>query len=232
VLHQILRKYGIYYAKARYMAAGIDWLWDLRRAGVGVTPVVFDVGANEGQTTTGVLETFPRATVHAFEPVRRTFELLQRNVAANGGVHCNHLAVSDTSAPVQMLSSSNSQLSRAASPSEVASGDRTLEGVEGTTVDAYCAQRGIRAIDVLKTDTEGFDVRVLKGAEGLLRAKAVRWVLAEVTFDPTDRSHSQFSEIEPWLTGRGMEIYAFYDAYHVDERRHLLFCNALFTQRA
>ena len=79
MLHELLNRYGIYYAKRRYMPRGIDWVWDLRRLCVGGgAPMVFDIGANEGQTTVQVLRHFPNATVHAFEPVRNTFNILQQ----------------------------------------------------------------------------------------------------------------------------------------------------------
>jgi hypothetical protein len=111
----------------------------------------------------------------------------------------------------------------------MASPATSLESVDGITVDAYCEQHGIRRVDVLKTDTEGHDLQVLQGADRMIRDGAVGWVLSEVTFDPTDHVHSQFSEIHSWLTARGLEVYCFYDHYFVREQKHHLFCNALFV---
>jgi FkbM family methyltransferase len=39
--------------------------------------------------------------------------------------------------------------------------------VECTTVDLFCVERNIKKIDVLKIDTEGFDLEVLKGAAAM-----------------------------------------------------------------
>src|SRR5258708_19791342 len=60
--------------------------------------VVFDVGANEGNTPKLYLEHFPRATVHAFEPVKSTFSRLQEALRNKPGVRLHHFAPSDSNA--------------------------------------------------------------------------------------------------------------------------------------
>jgi hypothetical protein len=42
-----------------------------------------------------------------------------------------------------------------------------------TTLDAWAMREGVREIDLLKIDVEGYDLPVLKGAAGLLRAQAI-----------------------------------------------------------
>jgi len=37
-----------------------------------------------------------------------------------------------------------------------------------TTIDAFCSANNIDQISVLKTDTEGFDAEVLRGADKML----------------------------------------------------------------
>lgn len=47
---------------------------DIVRLGSSRPPaVVFDVGANIGQSTARVLEAFPQAFVHGFEPMQATY---------------------------------------------------------------------------------------------------------------------------------------------------------------
>ena len=51
--------------------------------------------------------------------------------------------------------------------------------VDCVTIDSFCRRSGITAIDVLKTDTEGFDLSVLKGASDMLARGGVKFVFTE-----------------------------------------------------
>jgi FkbM family methyltransferase len=227
MLHELLGRFGIYYAKRRYMPRGIDWLWDIERLGSGSVRTVIDVGANEGQTTLAVRRAFPGATVHAFEPVGETFAILQRVVGTDRQVHASRLAVSDHAGTVHMKV--QGQLSHIVPASSAGADD--VESVDVLTLDAYCAQQRIDRIEILKTDTEGHDLTVLKGATRLFEAGKVDWVFTEVTFDPHDSTHSPFHETSEWLQAYGLSPWCFYDHYHVDADRSLLFCNVLFARK-
>ena len=51
--------------------------------------------------------------------------------------------------------------------------------VNCTTLDAYCSKNDITRVGLLKIDTEGFDLEVLRGGENLLARRAVGFVYAE-----------------------------------------------------
>ena len=51
--------------------------------------------------------------------------------------------------------------------------------VSVTTLDAYCAEHGIAEIDFLKIDTEGHDLKVLRGARERFAARAIAIVQFE-----------------------------------------------------
>lgn len=228
MLQEVLGRLGIYYAKRRYMPRGVDWLWDIKRQLPAVTsPTVMDVGANAGQTSLAVRRAFPGATVHAFEPVAETFAILQQAVGADRQVHASRLAVSSEVGVVHLQA--QAQLSHIVPASSAGGAD--VESVDAVTLDAYCAQHQIRRIDILKTDTEGHDLAVLKGASQLFADGSVNWVFVEVTFDPDDATHSQFSEICEWLRARSLAPWCFYDPYHANDGQTLLFCNVLFARR-
>jgi len=228
MLHQLFNRLGIYYAKRRYMPHGIDWLWDIDRLlPAGTVRTVVDVGANEGQTSLAVRQAFPGATVHAFEPVAETFAILQQAVGADREVHTNRLAVSNEPGVVHMQV--QAQLSHIVPASLAGAAD--VESVQAVTLDDYCEQHQIERIEILKTDTEGHDLEVLKGAKKLFTAGKVDWVFVEVTFDANDTTHSQFSQTCAWLDAYGLAPWCFYDHYHADAGRTLLFCNVLFGRR-
>ena len=68
---------------------GRDPYRDIRRLVGTMSPIVFDVGANTGQTTSAIPRALPGTTVHAFEPHPAAFEgmcrlsMMQKNVVLN-----------------------------------------------------------------------------------------------------------------------------------------------------
>ena len=99
--------------------------------------------------------------------------------------------------------------------------------VEVTTLDAFCTAQKIGRIDILKTDTEGFDMNVLRGATKALRARRIRNIVSEATILGDDRLHTQLSDLVPFLTGYGFSLHSLYDLHH-DSRGKLLYFNAHF----
>jgi FkbM family methyltransferase len=232
MLHQLLSNLGIFWAKHRYMPHGINWLVDLKRfPTIAPAPLVLDVGANVGQTTHDVLQAFPRATVHSFEPVKATFEKFKHRFGITPSVHCNHLAISDTCGQATMVAAADSQHSHLARPSDdISHRAPHLESIKTMTIDSYCAQQGINHIDILKTDTEGHDFAVLVGAESALKAGKINWILTEVTFDPSDTTHTLFDTVYHYLRDYDMSVYSFYDHGYTKGCRRHLFCNVLFVR--
>ncbi|MCP4410450.1 MAG: FkbM family methyltransferase [Gammaproteobacteria bacterium] len=66
--------------------------------------------------------------------------------------------------------------------------------VQCTTLDADCAKNGIGQIDVLKIDTEGFDLTVLQGSRALLQSSAIKFVYVKSMASKARREPSG----EPW----------------------------------
>lgn len=235
-----LTRAGIYYAKRQYMPCGIDWLWDIDRIVRGrPVQVVFDVGANIGQTTRLIKARFPAAGVHAFEPVSSTYETLQRNVRPLDGVACHRLALSDQVGVAAMTSDANSPLNRLLKVRpDVGVANAGTEQVETDTIDRFCRERQIEHIDILKVDAEGADLEVLQGAGRMLREGRVSFVFAEVGFNPADDGHVHVAVLLEHLLEAGVEPYSFYDycrlrppAYE-EEGLGLVFANVLLVSPA
>lgn len=54
--------------------------------------------------------------------------------------------------------------------------------VKVSTIDRYCADKKIERIDLLKSDTQGFELEVLKGARHMLVERRVGAIYVEITF--------------------------------------------------
>lgn len=150
-----------------------------RLAAKGRRPeVVFDVGANKGEWSAQARQAFGEsAEIHAFEPVCETHAFLEKQLAALPGPqrsHAIHAALGEIVGTVEMrvsgqFAGSNSLYQRSGSQVQ---GQRT-ERVSVQRGDAFCSNRGIRRIALLKIDTEGHEMAVLRGFNGMLAQREV-----------------------------------------------------------
>lgn len=132
------------------------------------TPVLFDVGANVGGYANELLSHFPKATVHCFEPAKKTYETLSKNVTSKNAVLNNFGASDEISESILYSDKDNSGL--ASLYNRQCFDTSKPETVKLDTLDHYCAERNIGQIHFLKMDIEGNELNALRGANGLLKA--------------------------------------------------------------
>lgn len=129
--------------------------------------VVFDVGANVGDYSRKVLEVNPGSTVHAFEPHPLTFGKLRQNVRAPG-FHAYNLAVGNEHGELTLYDRADRDGSTHASLyKDVIESIHKVRSVEHPVdvipLHAFLQEHSVERIDLLKIDTEGNELNVLKG---------------------------------------------------------------------
>jgi FkbM family methyltransferase len=189
---------------------------------------VLDVGANEGQMALPFARAFPEAKVFAFEPVPSTFSILVARTSDVPRIRCFDVALGAHEGQVTIRlaerSGHNSLLNVVPDP-----GPGTVT-VHVTRGDAWASAHGVEHIDVLKIDTEGYDIEVLHGFEGLIAAGKVRSVLVECEFERVrPEPHTSFFELYDHLTARDMGFTTLYtDSVYANR---FAWGNALFVRR-
>jgi hypothetical protein len=83
---------------------------------------------------------------------------------------------------------------------------RGVETIRISTLDKFVEEQRINGPIVLKTDTEGFDLEVLKGAQRLLSSSVIEIIICEVGFNKEDHQHSFFVDVFNYLTGFGYRL--------------------------
>src|SRR5262249_51839825 len=78
------------------------------------------------------------------------------------------------------------------------------------TLDEYCVENDIPTIDILKSDTQGFDLEVIKGARELLTRKAIHLIYMEVILSDMYKGLPTVEEIYTFLTEQGFDLVSFY----------------------
>lgn len=193
---------------------------------------IFDIGANIGQSAKKFAQSFPQAVINSFEPFPEAFSALKRIAeASNGRIVPYQFACGDIEERI-MVSARDDTASQLNSISNMAATQTSATSVEINVrrIDSICAEHDIQMIDLLKTDTEGFDGKVLDGAADMLSTGRVRCVVSEVGF-MDDCQHTHFNEIFQKLSGAGYELAGLYELSYLKNGR-CDFANALFVRRS
>ncbi len=199
------------------------------------SPVIFDVGAHEGTVVRKYLGLFPRATIHAFEPTPAALRGLRAAFGADGRVHIHEVALSETEGTAtihkNLFGDTNSLLASDGRAKEYW-GAGLLEtadelSVRTTTVERVAAERGLSRIHILKLDVQGAELRVLKGAERLLREHRIDIVYCEVILAPTYVGQAPLFEYLRFFHELGYVLFSVHDLQR--RRGQLLQMDALFV---
>jgi FkbM family methyltransferase len=201
---------------------GCNVFKNIKSTGHPVTRV-FDIGANDGQFAAGLSEEFPDAELYCFEPVSSTFRELEKNLK-NTNIKCYNIGFGSKSGQSTIYITENASTNSLIEPEKYA----RRETVSITTLDQFVKQYEIGNIDLLKIDTEGFDLEVLKGAEATLDIKKVSFVYVEVGLNPQNKLHVPLEEISKWLFQKGFSLFAIYN--QAEYQKGTLFADALFRR--
>ena len=215
----------------RHFPRGFSWLYDCQRfANCKDLAVLFDVGANVGQTVDGMLRYFPGASVYCFEPTSAAFSVLAAKYGAKRNVKLLKVALGSSASDAQMALHMDSELNTL-----VVGGPRTSditgssETVHIETLDSVCDSENIPAIDILKMDVQGWELEVLRGASTMLSGRKIRFIFSEVAFRRADDDMQQFTGLNEFLETAGFWFCGFYNPFRWGARKEFVgFANALY----
>uniref|UniRef100_A0A832M253 FkbM family methyltransferase n=1 Tax=Oscillatoriales cyanobacterium SpSt-402 TaxID=2282168 RepID=A0A832M253_9CYAN len=213
VVKKILWALGLYVKPMEQVRFGVEWSQDIRYLLNGKPlELVVDVGANIGQTICEVLKYFPKSHIYCFEPVPSTFQRLSEQIDSYPNVFPFNLALGDQLSTCAMTAKPCAEQNTLVFDVEMAKHtDTEMIDVKIDTLDRFCVNNGIDKIDLLKVDTEGYELKVLKGAEQLLSSKCIDYILIECDFlERSDEPHGNFVEILNYLQLFHFNVVAFY----------------------
>jgi FkbM family methyltransferase len=199
---------------------------DMRRLSPA-SPLIFDVGANLGQTITEFQARFDAPRIHAFEPGRVAFGALKRNFGADKNVTLSNVALGARAETRIFLEHKRHNMSSFLEPGpEIQDTISERHPVEILTVDDYCDAHEIEKIDILKSDTQGFDLDVLKGAHRTIDRGGVRLAFLEINFSELYKDLPPIDEIFRFFRQHHFSLVAFYRLYY--DNNQISWTDALF----
>jgi FkbM family methyltransferase len=165
---------------------------------------IFDVGANIGNSTRWFRKNYPDAKIYSFEPVSSTFKALSENIGNYRLTFCERLALGADVGQVIMSAKPLNEKNQILA--ELPKKKASIERVERTTGDRYCASRGIAEIDVLKIDTEGHDLEVLIGFQSMIGDGKIKYIQVEAGMNPENPVHVNLKQFLSWLEPKGYRV--------------------------
>ena len=165
--------WGMYAREGIYDAAYQSFVLDVMTAG----GTYIDVGANIGFTVIPLAERRPDLACHAFEPAPENFHFLSRNIVARGlesRVKAYNIAAFSRDDVLQFeIARGHSGDHRVRTglntqPALMGEDERTVIQVKATPLDSLLVPSTLRPPIMLKVDTQGSEVQILRGAEELL----------------------------------------------------------------
>lgn len=132
--------------------------------------IVFDVGANVGNYSREILKVAPKAKIYAFEPHPKNFEKLKiiEKEVENKNFKAFHCACGDEQGELELHDYAHMEGSSHASLykgviEEIHKKKSISILVKLIKLDDFIKEHGIEHIDLLKIDTEGHELAVLRG---------------------------------------------------------------------
>lgn len=209
----LLRKLGYDIHKIQ---VGRDPFRDMQRlVGRERAPVIFDVGANAGDTIESFRAVMTQAKIHAFEPSPETFRRLQDRYSAMPNLFLNGVALGAALGMAEFVEYTDPTMSSFLEPGRDSWGEiKQRVQVKVSTVDEYCDERRIGSIDILKSDAQAFDLEVIKGAHRLLVDHRIHVIYMEINFSELYQGQPRVDEIFRFLADRGFVLIGLYNFHY------------------
>lgn len=199
-------------------------------------PIIVEAGAFDGSDTKRMVQQWPDAIVHAFEPLPEIYERLVANTSNVKNVYCYPVALSNRNATALFHISENptkpgiaSQAGSLHAPKERLNHSPLIfprtTTVQTITLDTWANENAIQSIDLLWLDTQGHELEILQAAPKML--PNIRVVLAEVAFGENYEGQPLYEEVVTWMTDHGFE----YVGRDFVDKTKSFFGNVLFVKK-
>ena len=224
--------------------------------------VLFDVGANVGNWLCSLFDVaeqlgcLSKLHVHGFEPVPATYEYLlnriksdPRTVSVAIKIECS--AMSSSQGRTSMFIVGNNFGINTLHQDSTSVYSHSIM-IDTNTIDNYIQKNNINRVLLLKCDTEGHDMEVLRGAQGSLRNGLIsviqfeynhRWVysrnflkdvfdlVADLPYDIGKVTPNHVEFYAEWHPELEKYFEANYVIVHHDARQWFLYHNMIFDER-
>ena len=182
-----------------------------------LSPFIFDIGANRGQSLAEYGSQFSEASVYCFEPNPRLTEYIQKVADGLNGVRTTifPIALGSENGSAIFNEFSDDGVSSFLEPEEFLAPLNTESwildssySVQIRTIDDMVKEIGV-CPDILKVDTQGFDLEVLRGGVKTLSVGNLSIIGVECYFARNYKGQSYFWDIAKFLESQKFHFHSF-----------------------
>lgn len=175
--------------------------------------IIFDVGANKGQSIRFFKRLYPQSQVYGFEPAFNTFKALKVLIQKKkyAGISIFPIGLGDTPRESIFYESDLSETSTFATPNPDSKYSKKKNRIlfqksskaykanlmQITTLDSFVDESKIDFIDILKIDVEGFEFEVIQGSMKALKNAKIG--ILQIEIQDNDMFCDNFPEIDSFL---------------------------------
>jgi FkbM family methyltransferase len=194
--------------------------------------VIIDVGAHRGESLKSFDKNANKSYVYiGMEPnpeAYTDFKKVADDIKSDKSeIHCLTSAVGNKDGKVTFLKTKESAVGGILPPvkglaERVPTGDHSINlefEVDLVTVTTLVKKYNLSSVDVLKIDTEGYDLEVLKGAIEVIEAKIPKIIITEVFFVPYRENQAYFWDIAKFMENNGYHFVNLYDLRDTSQGR-------------
>ncbi|HUU17902.1 MAG TPA: FkbM family methyltransferase [Sedimentisphaerales bacterium] len=174
---------------------------------------IIDAGASDGRISKRLLRKFPEARAYAFEPNPFYAEMLKQYAKDDPRFHPQFLALSDHEGTADLYVTESPGCTSLFAPAKrlkeislQGASVKSLEKVELVTIDKWAERNGDPAIQLMKFDIQGGELKVLHGATRVLQSSTLL-VYTEIWFNCPYEGGAIYSEIDLFLREHGFVLY-------------------------
>lgn len=146
---------------------------------------ILDVGCNKGFYTDNLLKTFKDANYYLFDPSERFINIVNNKFDNLDNINTFNLAISDTDneyVDFYELKSDDDDvegMSSLTNRNVFSRYEYSVKKINTTKLDTFIDNSGIKHIDFIKIDTEGQELKILRGLHESLKANIVDFIQIE-----------------------------------------------------
>lgn len=210
-------------------------LASLLRKPSGSPKTFIDAGACRGDFTAFLVGAFPGASVYALEPDPALCQVVSQRFRGMANVHAWQLALQENRGSAKLHvhadPGTSSLLPRPAhGPRYYHHSDRVLATIEvpALSLDQFIAERGATSIALLKLDTQGAELSILRGARKALERRTVDAIYTEFFVVPHYEGAPLLGDLIAFLATFGYSLFDLFKGPYASNGQ-LRFGDALFV---
>lgn len=198
-------------------------------------PIIIDVGANEGQSIKRFSSIFNNCIIHSFEPINKCFDQMVKDFPGKN-YYKNNYALSNKNTNrkffinEQLVTSGFNKINKSYHHIEIKNKIKNTVMVKTIKLDTYLYLNKIKKVDILKIDTQGHELDVLKGSKKSLKKNIINFIEVELILCDYYTNKIKLYEIDHIMNKNNYELIDF-QGFNYSKKNQIQWFDMLYKKK-